>query len=197
MNKALILAAVLVLGACTTTKQMDHWQSEEFSRNDINNVLIVGVTSNSTHRFLFEKELERRMLKSGLQGVTSLAALGDKYPTKEAVEAYVNDHDIDYVLATKLSNVEEEKDYVPESVRNYYTGPYYSGYGSYYGGGNTITMVREAYVDTRTTVILVTTIFDAKTEEPVWVGRSSTFEPGSVANLAADIARSTWANVSR
>ena len=87
MNKAFLLAAVVVLSACTTTKQMDHWQAEGFSRSDIDNVLIIGVTSNQTHRFLFEKELERRMLRSGLQEVTSLAVLGDRFPTKEAVEA--------------------------------------------------------------------------------------------------------------
>ena len=197
MNKAFTLLAVFALSACTTTKQMDHWQDESFSRNDIDNVLVVAVTSNQTHRFLFEKELERRILKSGHQGITSLEAIGDKYPEKESIEAYVKKNNIEYVVATKLANIEEEKDYVPESVRTYYTGPYYAGYGSYYGAGNTITMVREGYVDTRTTMILVTTIFDAKTEQPVWVGRSSTFEPGSVANLAADIARTTWANVSR
>lgn len=197
MHKVLIFTAVLALSACTTTKQQDHWQSEDFSRNDLDNVLIVAVTSNQTHRFLFEKELERRILKSGHVGVTSLEALGDAYPKKESIEAYVKDHNIEYVIATKLANIEEEKDYVPESVRTYYTGPYYGVYGSYYDAGNTVTMVREGYVDTRTTMILVTTIFDAKTEEPVWIGRSSTFEPGSVVNLAADIARTTWANVSR
>ena len=197
MIKALfVVATMLALSACTTTKQMDHWQAEGFSRSQIDNVLVVAVTSNQTHRFIFEKEIERRILKSGHQGVTSLAALGDSYPTKEDVEAYVEKHNIDYVMATKLSNIEEEKDYVPESVRTYYTGPYYAGYGSYYGSGNTVTMVREGYTDVRTTMILVTTIFDTKTGEPVWIGRSSTFEPGSVANLAADIARTTWANVS-
>ena len=137
------------------------------------------------------------MIKGGLQGTTSLAALGDKFPTQEAVEAYIKDHDIDYVLATKLANIEESKEHVPESVRTYYTGPYYGSYGSYYGGMNGVTIVRDAYVNTRTSVIMVTTIFDAKTSKPVWVGRSSTFEPGSIANLAGDIARTTKSNNSR
>ena len=201
MTRALaVLFAAYLLSACTTTKQMDHWQAEDFSRNDLNNVLIVAVTSNSTNRFLFESELERRAKARGLQTTTSLSALGDTFPQKEAVEAYIKDHKIDYVVATQLANVEVDKDYVPERVRTYYTGPYYPSYGhyyNYYDDHNTITMVREAYVDTRTTVILVTTIFDAKTEEPVWVGRSSTFEPGSVAYLAGDIARSTWRNISK
>ena len=118
-------------------------------------------------------------------------------PDKEDVEAYVKQHDIDYVVATKLANTVTDKDYVPERVRTYYIGPYYPSYGHYYDNHNTITTVRDPYVDTRTTYILVTTIFDAKTSEPVWVGRSSTFEPGSVQYLADEIARSTWNNISR
>lgn len=199
MSKVLgLLTAALLIGACTTTKQMDHWQAEDFSRKDLNNILIVAITSNAGNRFLFESEIERRMLRSGMQGVTSQRALGNEFPKKEAVEAYVESNDIDYVVATRLANVEVEKEHVPERVRTYYTGPYYPSYGHYYGGyGNTVTMVRDPYVDTRTTVVLVTTIFDAKTSEPVWVGRSSTFEPGSIVNLAGDIARSTWSHISR
>jgi hypothetical protein len=70
------LFTVLLLGACPTTKQMDHWQAENFSRNDLNNVLIVAVTSNAGNRFLFESELERRIVRGGLQGITSQRALG-------------------------------------------------------------------------------------------------------------------------
>lgn len=193
----IVLAATFLLGGCSTTKQLDHWQAESFSRDQLDNILIIAVISNNTQRFLFESELELRAKKSGLSSTTSLSALGDSLPKKEEVEAYIKDHNIDYVVATKISNTETEKDYVPERVRTYYIGPYYPSYGHYYDDHNTITTVRDPYVDIRTTYILVTTIFDAKTSEPVWVGRSSTFEPGSVQYLADDIARSTWKNISR
>ncbi|MCZ6642932.1 MAG: hypothetical protein O7F71_15250 [Gammaproteobacteria bacterium] len=201
MNKFLLtLLVVLLLSGCTTTKLVDHWQAENFGRSDLNNVLVVAVTTSMENRFLFEKVIEQRMLNGGLNSVTSIRALGDELPTKEQVEAYVAENEIDYIMATKLENVEVENDYVPPMVRTYYTGPYYPSYGHYYGGygyRNTITLTREAYVDTKSTVILVTTIFDAKSGEPVWVGRSETFEPGSVANLASEIARSTWNNIDR
>jgi len=193
----LFLLAVLLSSACSTTKLVDHWQAENFSRNDLNNILIVAVTSNQTNRFLFEGVIERAMLDAGLSGSASYRVLGDKLPTKEDVEAYVAANNVDYVMATKLANVEVEKDYIPPMVRTYYTGPYYASYGHYYDYGNTITLTREAYVETRTTYVLVTTIFDTDTSEPVWVGRSKTFEPGSVAYLAAEIAKSTWQHISR
>ena len=201
MNKILrTLPVVLLLSGCTTTKLVDHWQAENFGRSDLNNVLIVAVTISMENRFLFEKVIEQLMLDAGMNGITSIRALGDELPTKEQVEAFVAANKIDYVMATKLENVEVDNEYVPPMVRTYYTGPYYPSYGHYYGGygyGDTVTLTREAYVDTKTTVLLVTTIFDVKSGEPVWVGRSETFEPGSVANLAVEIARSTWNNIDR
>ncbi len=201
MNKILrTLPVVLLLSGCTTTKLVDHWQAENFGRSDLNNVLIVAVTTSMENRFLFEKVIEQRMLDGGLNSITSIRALGDELPTKEEVEAYVANNDIDYIMATKLESVEVENDYVPPMVRTYYTGPYYPSYGHYYGGygyGNTITLTRDAYVDTKSTILLVTTIFDVKSGEPVWVGRSETFEPGSIAGLAEQIGRSTWDNIDR
>lgn len=203
MHLTRFIFTVLVLSgliSCSSTKLQDYWQSENFSRSDLNNVLVVGVTSNQTNRFLFENEIARKMTDSGLNGVTSHTVMGDALPTKEEVEAYVKSHNIDYILATKLEDIKVEKDYVPASVRNYYTGPYYSSYGGYYGGygyGNTVTMTREAYIDTRTLTTLVTTIFEVKSGEPVWVGRSETFEAGSISYLADDIASSTWRHIAK
>jgi len=198
----IIAISTFILTACTSTKIRDSWQAENFSRKDLDNALIVAVTTNQTNRFLFENEMVRTMEKSGINAIASHIVLGDKLPEKEEVEAYVKTHDIDYIMATKLETVDVEKDYVPPSVRTYYTGPYYPSYGHYYGGygmygyGSTVTMTREAYTDTRITTILVTTVFDAKSGEPAWIGKSSTFEPGSVSSLAADLAKSTWNNMS-
>ncbi len=191
------LALTCLASGCSTTKQLDHWQSEALSRKQLDNLLIVAVTNNRTHRFIFESELDLRARESGLTSVTSQKVLGDSIPTEEEVAAYVKQNNIDYVIATRLANTEVDKEYVPERVRNYYVGPYYPSYGHYYDAGNVITTVRDPYVDLKTTYILVTTIFDAKTGEPVWVGRSATFEPGSIQAIADDIARTTWRNIAR
>ena len=191
------LAALVLTSACTTTKQLDHWQSDSLSRNQLDNLLIIAVTNNRTYRFLFESEMDLLARQAGMTSTTSQKALGDSIPTAEDVKAYVAANDIDYVIATRLGNTQVDKDYVPERVRNYYMGPYYPSYGHYYDEHNVVTTVRDAYVDVKTTYILVTTIFDAKTGEPVWVGRSSTFEPGSVQYLADDITRSMWRNITR
>ena len=190
---SLTLAVMFALAACSTTKAVDHWQAESFSRSSIDHVLIIGATTNRGYRLIFENEFEQRLTKGGLKSVKSVDVLGDQVPDREAVEAYVAKHNIDYVVATKLERADVETTYVPPSAVTYYTGPYYPSYGQLYG--STVTLVKEGYSDTRSTLILVTTIFDAKSGDPVWVGRSATFEPGSVGVLAGEIARITWTNI--
>ena len=195
MKYFLLICLSLMTFACSTTKQLDHWQSDNFKRGDLNNVLIIGATNNQANRFIFESELERRLVRGGLRGVKSLDVMGTDIPNREAVEAYVAGNDIDYIVATRFEGADVETSHIPPSAVTYYTGPYYPSYGAFYDYGNSITLVREGYVDTRTSVILLTTIFDAKSGEAVWDGRSSSFEPGSIANLAGDIARSTWTSI--
>ena len=93
-----------------------------------------------------------------------------------------------YVVITRYAGADVQKYVVPEQVRTYYTVPYYPTYGAYWDSYNTVTLTRDAYVDTRTTVMLNTSIFNVKTEELVWVGRSKTFEVGSIAYEANDLA---------
>ena len=94
------------------------------------------------------------------------------------------------------SDLHVEREQIPTQIRTYYTGPYFPSYGHYYGG-NTITLVRPGYVDRTTTLVVVTTIFDAHTKEPVWVGHSKSVEPGSASYLADDIARCAWNSMTR
>ena len=90
---------------------------------------------------------------------------------------------------------------MPPSVRTYCTGPYYPRFGHYDGGysgfgaSSSVTMVREGYVETRETAVLVTTIYDVATGKPVWVGQTEANPPDSVSKLAEEVTKSTWNNV--
>ena len=203
MRRLRLVAAVVgvwvisLSGGCATTKLIDHWQSPEFSRSDMNNILVVAMTNNSTARLLFETEIARRAADANLTVATSQQGPGQSLTDRAAVEAYVKANGVDHIIVTRLANVEQEKELVPESVRTYYTGPWYPTYGHYYDDANTVTVVRDAYVNTRHTFVLVTTIYDVSTQQPVWVGRSESFEPASVINMATAVARITWRNIDR
>lgn len=49
-------------------------------------------------------------------------------------------------------------------------------------------MTREAYTEKQFNVILSTTIYDSETKKPVWIGRSKTYEVGSVSYVADELA---------
>jgi hypothetical protein len=98
-------------------------------------------------------------------------------------------------VVTDYNGIEITKWVVPESVRTYYTGPYYPNYHGYWDSYNTITMTRESYVDEIATVMLSTSIFATDTGELVWVGRSKSFNVDSVVDDAHSLASQVVGNI--
>ena len=178
-----LVAMIVLLAGCTATTLTDTWQASEFQRRDFDNVLVVGVTPNITNRVLFETGFADALEQKGIHAIRSYEVIGDAAPTKESVTAYVEKSGIGYVVASQFGGVQITKEVVPESVRTYAVGPAYPTYNGYWEQAS-YTMVRESYVDQKSEVMLTTTIFDAKTKRPVWVGRSKTFELRSLADEA-------------
>ena len=192
----LSLACGLLLGGCGTTKLTDSWQSPKFQSKQLNDVLVVGVTPNKTNRILFEKSFANALQHKGITVTASYDVIGSSTPTKDSVGAYLSKSNTRYVIVTQYGGKETTKEYVPEYIRTYYTGPYYPTYGSYWNHyGSTTTITRDPYVDTKSKTLLTTSIFDVKTGELVWVGRSHTFDPGSLTNGANDLAKSIVSNI--
>jgi hypothetical protein len=190
---AVIALLNVLLTACGSTKMKDTWQAEGFSKKQLDNVLVIAASSNKTNRIMFEDGFARSLQKEGITAYTSYSALGDAVPTRESIVAYIKNNNIHYVLATKVDNVKTNTDYVPESVVSYYTGPSYSPYWT----DNAVTMVHGSYTDVQTVVMLVTTIYDAKTEQAVWSGVSETFEVNSFSLVGKEIAENTLNHISR
>ncbi len=201
MNSRTILIPILLVlsHACSTTSLVESWQASEFTRDQLDDVLVVAITQSPTDRLLFETEFERDMQLDGVKAVTSTNVLGGDFPHQEKLDAYVAKHDIKYIIATSIEDIEIEREAVPPHMVTFYSGPYYPTLGHYYAGysGSAVTLVQEGYVDTRETVHLVTTVYEVQTGNPVWVGRSDAFEPGSFAALADEIATTMWRDMGR
>jgi hypothetical protein len=66
--KPLLLSFVLMASACTTTTHLiQHSQSSDFKRDQLDKNFVVAVTNNSPNGSLFEGEIEKAMLSTGLQ----------------------------------------------------------------------------------------------------------------------------------
>jgi len=183
-----LLAALLAaLSSCSTTSLTDSWQSPALHRKSMDHVLVVADLASPTNRVLYERGFVEALTSKGIQAIASCDVIGNAPPTRESVVKYLATSDIQYVIASRFGGAEITKERIPESVRTYYTGPYYPTFGGYWDQ-NTVTMTRESYVDQRTSVVLTTSIFDAKTQDLVWAGRSKTFEVRSVVTEANDLA---------
>ncbi|MBK8287447.1 MAG: hypothetical protein IPK95_01425 [Cellvibrionales bacterium] len=188
-RRCLGMGTILMLAACGYTSLTDAWQSPAFQRKQLDNVLVVAVTPNKTNRILFENGFLDALRREGIQATASYNVTGTSTPTKESVTAYLAKGNIQYVIVARYGGKETTVTHVPESVRTYYTGPYYPSHSGYWDRyGNTSTMTRDAYVDTRSDVILTTSVYDAKTEQLVWVGRSKSFEVNSISHAAHELA---------
>ena len=135
-----------------------------------------------TNRILFERGFVDALKEKGINATASYDVLGQTTPTREAVTAYVKKSDIKYVLASRFGGAE-----VRERARTG-IGVYLLHVGGLLERLRHLTMTRDSYVDTTTTFVLTTSIFDAKTEEVVWVGRSKTFEVSSISYEASELA---------
>jgi hypothetical protein len=183
--RVLFVSCLLCVASCSSTKITDSWQAPTLHRSDMKNVLVVGVSNNPTNRVLFERGFVDALTSRGIKATASFQAVGDAFPTRDAVTAYTRTNNVDYVIVTRLGGTEVTKERVPEQVRTYYTGPWYPTYADYW---NTVTFTRDSYVETTTTVVLTTSIYDVKTEQLAWVGRSKTFEVGTVVREASELA---------
>lgn len=185
---------LLLLSSCSATKVTDTWQAPALQRGQLDNVLVVGLLTNGTNRILFESGFVQAMQDNGIKAIASHDVIGDALPTKESVSAFAEKATVQYVLVTRFGGAEITKERVPESVRTYY----YPTYGAFWGGyANSVTMTRDSYVDTTTTVVLTTSIYDMRTKELVWAGRSKTFEVGSIVGEAGDLAHQIVRSIRR
>jgi len=186
----LVLLASALAGCLSNTSLTDSWQAPGLHRKDMQSVLVVAMTPNITNRLLFERGFLMAMEDRGIHATASYSVLGDAMPNRDSVTAYVKANGITHVMVSQYGGQTVTKEVVPESVRTYYTGPYYPSYGGYWDyHDSTITMTRESYVDTTTTTMLTTSVFEVQSEALVWVGRSKSFEVDSIAYSANDLAR--------
>jgi hypothetical protein len=193
---ALVLLSAALAGCLSNISLTDSWQSPTLERKDLTNVLVVAMAPNITNRTLFERGFQQALQDQGIRATVSYEVLGDELPTRERVTAYVKANGMSHVILTQYGGETVAREVVPESVRTYYTGPYYPTYGSYWDyHGSTITLTRESYVEENRTVMLTTSIFDVQTEALVWAGRSKAFDVDSIAYGANDLARLVIAGV--
>ncbi len=170
-EKLLILPIIcfVFLNACASTTEFNSvWKDETYQGGYLKKVLIIGVAKKSEVRRYFEEIFAQQLRTRGVDAVPSNIVLPESgMLKKETIIAKVNELKIDSVLVTKLVSVKD--------IGTYETSPTYVSGGGYYGyysqSYQTVSLGRN--------VVLITRIFDAKSEKLIWSALSETVLEGS------------------
>ena len=169
LRSIVITCLVLVVTSCAGNKPIGEWRNEEFS-GKLDNILIIGVTSRSTRRRVFEDGFVKQLAASGTQAVPSYTLLESSLElTREIVVRAIEGKDLGGVLVTRLVGIKEKETY--RLPANYDDDREYMGYynhawketsGGYYAQHKVFT--------------LQTNLYDTASGELVWSMQSEAMD---------------------
>lgn len=177
---ALFFAGVM-LNSCATTQLTNKWVDASFQGKPVSDVLVIAVTVEESTRRSFEGKFVQQLENAGVNAVSCESAIpvsaGEKIE-KELVLQAVRKCGSDAVLITHLVGVEKKQIYHP---------PHY--YGGFYGYYDRVhrNVYSPGYYTTHTLVKLETTLWDVKSEQPIWSGQSESWNPTSDKEMIDDV----------
>jgi hypothetical protein len=187
---ALLGGAALLLSACASTQFNAQWLNPEAgSRLPVRNVLVIGISRDTTARRVYEDTMVAQLTARGVKAQPSYRSLPDDGPAAQpAIERAVRDAGADAVLISRTVSVTSEVRVSPGMVMG---PPYGFGWGGFYGYYHG--MWASAYaippsVYTVQNVVVDTRLFDAKDFVVLWSGSSTTTPTASMQTTIADFA---------
>jgi hypothetical protein len=175
----IILFLTVFVAACETTKPVAEWRSKNYQGGAFDNILIIGVSKETTVRRLFEDTFvtELKKLKVNAVSSTTIMPAGDEI-SKQNVDAAIKGKNIDAVLVTHLVGVESKEVYTPPT----YTPSLYAGYYGYYSHVHSY-VYQPGYYTRYKVVKLETNLYDVASGKVVWSTQSETVDPSKVEKL--------------
>ena len=161
---------LLVISACSNTKVIASWKSENANQIKNNkNVLVIARTGDKQARIAFESEIAEKLNKEGINATSSFSILPTnlkigKELTEEqkmAFKEFLKIEGFDGVVLNVIKDLEE-------TTKTYSDGGYYAGatvpfYPSYYNGFYTYYFNPYSYTSFGTYVEPTTTTYSYKT----------------------------------
>lgn len=177
---AAVIVALLV--ACANTKPIGEWKSESFS-GKLNNMLVIGVTSRSTRRRVWEDAFVTALGAQGIDAVASYTLLESSLElTRDIVERAIDGQGLDGVLVTRLVGIEEEQTFrLPAAYDDdrgyfgYYDHAWRESSGGYYARHSFFT--------------LETNLYDVASGSLVWKMQSRSMDASQPRSLIDEIIR--------
>lgn len=174
-----IALLALVLGACASTKPIGEWRDASYG-NQLDNLLIIGVTTRSTRRRVFEDRFVDALAARGVKAVASYTLITSTINLeREQVQAAIRGQNINAVLVTRLTGVEREKVYsLPSSY------DYYRDFNGYYD--HVLQQTNTGYYAQYRVLTLETNLWDAATGELIWQLQSQAIDASQPRHVIED-----------
>jgi hypothetical protein len=183
VHAAAVATVALVLAGCAASTQFNaQWRNPEAgTRLPVKNVLVIGITHDTTARRIYEDAMATQLAARGVKARQSYMSMpGDGPATQAAIQKAVSDAGADAVLISRTVSVSSEVRVSPGTVMG---PPYGFGWGGFYGYYHG--MWSSAYaippsVYTVQNVVVDTRLFDAKDFMVLWSGSSTTTPTSSM-----------------
>ena len=176
----LILTLLSLLSAgCSSTKLISSWSDPNFAGQPLQKVLIVGVNKDEVNRRAYETHFAERLEQEGITGVPAHQVIADanKY-SEDNIRAAVKEVGADAAIISQLVSVEEKERYVPPTYEYEPAFGFGHGFYGYYGMSHRYVST-PGYYTTDTIVKLEAVVFSTQTEDMIWAGATSSFNPSS------------------
>jgi hypothetical protein len=188
--RLLLAGAALLLSACASTQFNAQWLNPEASsRLPVRNVLVMGISRDTTARRVYEDTMVAQLAARGVKAQPSYRSLPDDGPAAQpAIEAAVREAGADAVLISRTVSVTSEVRVSPGMVMGPPFGLGWGGFYGYYHGMWSSAYVMPPSVYTVQNVVVDTRLFDAKDFMVLWSGSSTTTPTSSMQATIADFA---------
>jgi hypothetical protein len=177
IRRLLACAALALLAACASTTIVEQWQSPAYTGGPFKRILVVGVTTQTTARRVFEDEFVRQLRARGTDAVASYTFIPEDGPaSRERLAQAVKESGADGVIVTRVVKVERKTQVVPGAPVFPTSRDIYGYYGVGFAGvwtGYPVPPTVIQYED----VELESQLFDARDAALVWAAQSDVFAP--------------------
>ena len=200
----LILISIYLVSCGPSHKITSTWVNPNFDRTKkYEKVFVLVLNQNQSTKNILETDLTRAAEAKGFSVIKSseyfTPAFGrEELPSKDVIMARVQQMKCDAILTVRLVDTQKEQRYVP-GVNNMMMNPMMMGpgmgmrpgmgFGGFHGGMGMM-MYQPGYYTTDKTYFYEATIFDAASEDMIWMAQSEeTNKPSSMSKFSREYSK--------
>jgi hypothetical protein len=190
IKNLVLVAAISLLAACSSTKVTSSWKSPEATSENLSmkKIMVAALLPDKNRELQksMEKQLVDELTAKGIQAVSAYEVYGPKYFPKDENKAIekLQSSGVDGFLTIVLLDKSKEKSYNPGFSRIGPVGYYRNWYGYYrtvYGRVYT-----PGYYTTQNKYFWESNLYDVPGEKLIYSAQSESFDPSSIIQLASD-----------